>query len=60
MPRPNKYDYLVVVQGHYNGWEDLTQADNTVEGRRAMKADLKAYRDNAPGKYRIIKRRELR
>lgn len=42
------------VQGHYgHGWEDLTASLNYREAR----ADLKAYRENAPGCYRLITRR---
>jgi hypothetical protein len=56
-----KFDYLIILQGFYGqGWEDLTAADDTTEGRREVKADLRAYRDNERGSYRIIRRRELR
>ena len=42
------------VQGFYcNGWEDLT----TEETRREAKERLKEYRENAPGVYRLVKRR---
>lgn len=55
--KKNKYLYLNVVQGLYGTtWEDLTAS----ESYRECKADIKAYRKNAPEtKYRIIKRREL-
>lgn len=56
MKKQNKYLYLFVVQGFYSyGWEDLTQSESLKEAR----ADLKAYRDNEPGAFRIIQRREL-
>ena len=56
-----KFDYLIILQGFYaQGWEDLTAADDTTEGRREIKADLRSYRDNERGSYRIIRRRELR
>jgi hypothetical protein len=56
----NKYDYLYVLQGNYSyGWEDLTAAEQTLDGRKQIKNDLKAYRENEGGNYRIIKRREL-
>lgn len=43
-----------VVQGHYgHGWEDLTAATTRKEARE----DLKAYRENAHGAYRLIMRR---
>lgn len=43
-----------VVQGYYGqGWEDLTSASVL----REAKADIKAYRENAPGNYRLITRR---
>lgn len=52
-----KYDYLKVVQGHTNyGWEDLCCSLSLKEAR----IDLKAYRENAAGAYRIITRRVLR
>ncbi len=52
----NKYLYYYVLQGHYGyGWEDLTQSENYKE----IKNDLKAYRENERGDYRIISRREL-
>jgi len=50
------YEYLHVVQGNFGfGWEDLTQSENVNEAL----TDLKAYRDNDPGRvYRKIQRRE--
>lgn len=52
----NKYTYLFVLQGQYGqGWEDLSAALT----RREVREDLKAYRDNEGGQYRIIQRREL-
>lgn len=52
----NKYIYLHVLQGNYGyGWEDLTASEN----RREVRTDLKAYRENEGGNYRIIQRREL-
>lgn len=53
----NKYTYLHVLQGNYgygHGWEDLT----TSEDRSEVKQDLKAYKENEGGRYRIIHRRE--
>ena len=52
----NKYNYLWVVQGYYQRWEDLTASEVYIEA----KLDLKAYRDNEPGIFRIIQRREKR
>ena len=54
----NKYIYLHILQGNYgygHGYEDLTASENFKE----IQDDLKAYRDNEGGTYRIIKRREL-
>jgi hypothetical protein len=50
-----KYEYLWVVQGFYSryGWEDLCASDKWIEA----KSDLKAYRDNEPGAFRLIQRR---
>ena len=54
--KKNKYRYLYVLQGIYScKWEDLTYSENYKE----IKADLKAYRENEKGIYRIIQRREL-
>lgn len=54
--KKNKYIYLYVLQGVYScKWEDLTYSENYKE----IKADLKAYRENEKGIYRIIQRREL-
>ena len=54
--KKNKYCYLFVLQGNYGqGWEDLTAS----ESRKEMRDDLKAYRENEGGSYRIIQRREL-
>jgi len=51
-----KYNYLYVIQGYYTGsYEDLTQSESYKEA----KIDLKAYRDNEKGSFRMIKRREL-
>ena len=54
--KTNKYIYLNVLQGNYGyGWDDLTASESYVE----VKKDLKAYRENEGGLYRIIKRREI-
>lgn len=54
-PRAKKYEYLFVLQGHYGqGWEDLTAS----EERQEVRQNLKEYRDNEGGAYRIIRRRE--
>ena len=56
MKKQNKYIYLNVLQGYYSyGWEDLTASENY----REVKQDLKDYRINEGGIYRIIQRREL-
>ena len=49
----NKYTYLYVLQGKYDGWEDLTASESYKE----VRADLLAYRLNEGGQYRIINRR---
>ena len=50
-----KTTLLYVVQGNYGqGWEDEAASISYREARD----DLKAYRENAPGSHRIIKRRE--
>ena len=46
---------LFVVQGHHaHGWEDVAASYDRKEARN----DLKAYRDNEPGAFRIVARRE--
>jgi len=51
----NKYTYLWIIQGFYQRWEDLTCSENWKEAKQ----DLKAYRDNEMGIFRIIRRREI-
>lgn len=52
----NKYIYLHVLQGNYGyGWEDLTASEKFKE----VYQDLKDYRANECGLYRLIERREL-
>lgn len=52
-----KYEYLHVLQGRYGfGWEDLTAS----ESRAEVRSNLRDYRQNEGGEYRIIQRRELR
>lgn len=54
-PRINKFLYLYILQGFYaQGWEDLTASEERAE----VRANLKEYRDNERGIYRIIKRTE--
>tara|TARA_R100000808_G_C2027943_1_gene73118 strand:+ start:249 stop:446 length:198 start_codon:yes stop_codon:yes gene_type:complete len=56
MMEANKYTYLWIVQGNYGyGWEDEAAS----ETRKEARDDLKAYRENGPGSYRMIQRREL-
>ena len=51
----NKYQYLSVLQGDYGqGFEDLTQGSY-----EDCRRDLKDYRENEGGHYRIINRRVL-
>ena len=58
MKNQNKYSYISVLQGNYGygyGWVDLC-AD---ESYKAIRQNLKEYRENERGSYRIIQRREL-
>ena len=65
--KTNKYKYYKVIQGNYGyGWddEDFHETDSTgfmatKEARQALKDNLKAYRENGGGAYRVIKRKEL-
>lgn len=49
----NKYNYIWVLQGYYNRWEDLTASEKYTE----VVQDLHDYVDNMKGVYRIIRRR---
>ena len=56
--RKNKYLYLYVLQGNYgygHGFEDLTASNNYWE----VLQNLREYKANEGGCYRIIQRREL-
>lgn len=55
--RTNKFTYLFVLQGNYgfgDGWEDLCAS----ETYREVRDNLRDYRENEGGRYRIIQRRE--
>jgi hypothetical protein len=57
MPRESKYELLYVLQGSYgHGWEDLTESTD----RKEVLQDLKSYRENEGGSYRIIHRKVLK
>lgn len=60
--KARKYDYLYVLQGSYGfGWEDLTATDKAdPKAYREIRANLREYRENEGGSYRIISRRELK
>ena len=53
--KANKYTILHVVQGLYMGWEDLTASDS----RQEAMEDIKAYRANEKGAFRLITRKVL-
>ena len=58
MKKKNKYQYLYILQGNYgygHGFEGLTSS----ESYREVKDNLKDYRLNEGGNYRIICRRVL-
>lgn len=64
----NKYIYYKVIQGNYGyGWkdEDFHECDSTGfirdnADKAAFKYNLKAYRENGGGVYRVITRKEIR
>lgn len=65
--KTNKYKYYKVIQGNYgHGWDDedfhITNSSYSfisgVDYQR-FKDNLKAYRENGQGSYRVIKRKEL-
>lgn len=46
---------IYIIQGNYGmGWEDENQEETRQDGKRS----LSEYRDNGPGQYRMVKRRE--
>lgn len=65
--RTSKYTYYKVIQGNYGqGWNDedfhLTDSAGSFKSgfdRQRFKDNLKAYRENGGGVYRVIKRKEL-
>lgn len=67
MNKVKKYTYYKVIQGNYGyGWddEDFHECDSTgfihtKDARDALKYNLKSYRENGGGRYRVIQRREL-
>ena len=60
MKKQNKYQYLRVLQGLYDGeWCDLIARDErgTWEESQAFRNNVKAYNLNDPRPYRVISRR---
>lgn len=58
--RNSKTMVELVLQGNYGyGWDDLVSYDNTPEGRKEMKDDLKTYQQEEGGRasFRTIERR---
>lgn len=57
-PRVAKTKLVHVIQGNYGqGWEDLSEYEDTAEGRKLMRHDLKEYVYSRTGPVRSIKRR---
>ena len=60
MARQNKYQYLRVLQGWYDGeWSDLMAREERCSRAeaQAFNENVKLYRLNDPRPYRIISRR---
>ena len=62
--KTNKYTYYRIIQGNYGyGWDDEDfhecSSDFFPVDWPAFKENLKAYRENGGGVYRVVKRREL-
>lgn len=58
--RNSKTVVELVLQGNYGyGWDDLVSYDNTPEGRKEMKDDLRTYQQEERGRatFRTIERR---
>ena len=54
-----RFEYLYVLQGYFQGWEDLHATPLTKDGFKEIRSAKDDYRTNAPGSsYRIIQRRE--
>jgi len=64
----NKYIYYKVIQGNYgNSWdpEDWHETNSqgffkTPEARKNFRENLRAYKENGGGSYRVVRIRELR
>jgi len=56
MTRESKYELMYVLQGHYGKWEDLTESTD----RKEVLQDIKDYRANETGAFRIIHRKVLK
>lgn len=64
--RKRKFNYYRVLQGLYCGfWSDLIflETDSNFialseKEQKEFRSDIKAYKDNDPRPYRVIKRRE--
>jgi hypothetical protein len=62
-----KYTHYKIIQGNYGfGWddEDFHQTNSqgafeNKEARESFRFNLKAYRENGGGAYRVIQRREF-
>lgn len=63
MARQNKYQYVKVLQGMFEGkWADIIFCDaryneHTREEHEQFRADYRSYRENDPRPYRVIQRR---
>lgn len=59
----NKYTYLRIIQKNYGyGYEDVSSYEVNSDGYgkeyKNMRTDLKLYRENEGGNFRVIFRRE--
>jgi hypothetical protein len=64
MNKVKKYTYYKIIQGNYGeGWndEDFHECDSSYNALdlKALKENLKEYKANGCGVYRVIKRKEL-
>ncbi len=54
-PRKRVWNHYFSIQGNYGyGWEEVTAEDTWKEAR----ARLKEYRENQPGAYRVVRKKE--
>lgn len=61
--KPKKYNYYLVIQEFWGGWEDVIQHEATSQfeaiNTEEHKGDLKAHKENSGTSVRVVRRKEL-